>query len=221
MATQIVPDDIYQDEDDPSYFEIQVWVVSVTDGDTIHVVPEGETEPMKVRLAGIDAPEKDQPYGTESTALLESLALGKQLTLAVICTNRNPGCPGGDECECTDFYGRRVGVLYESTWRHSINKELVEHGLAYNWRSYGMLYGGNRAQRRDREKRIGVWQRHGGEVRPWSHRHGGTQTPLEYMQEREAERGRNRADANQLADEVERLRQMLFDAGLGDEAEAV
>lgn len=67
----------FEDEDDPSYFEIQVWVVAVSDGDTVRVIPEGETEPIVVRLAGIDAPEKDQPYGAESTALLESLALGK------------------------------------------------------------------------------------------------------------------------------------------------
>ena len=212
-------DDKYEDEDDPSYFETQAWVVSVTDGDTVHVIPEGEAEPIKVRLAGIDAPETDQQYGSESTALLERLALGKTLTLAIICTNRNPGCPGGEACRCTDLYGRRVGILYEGTWRKSINKELVEQGLAYNWPSYGMLYGGNRAQRRAKSQRIGIWQRHGGEVRPWTHRHGGTQTPMEYMEAKEEEESKGkglRGKAKRLANEVERLRQMLSDAGIED-----
>ena len=136
----------------------------------------------------------------------------------LICTNRNPGCTGGTECECTDFYGRRVGVLYERTWKWSINKEMIERGLAYNWPSYGMLYGGDRAQRRARAKRIGLWERFGGEVRPWSHRHGGTQTPLEFMEEKERTK-KSKPRTDQLEDEVERLRQILANAGIEYEEE--
>ncbi len=220
-AKRAIPEflDSYADGDDPSYFEVQVWVVSVTDGDTVRVIFDGEIEHVKVRLAGLDAPETDQEYGPESTALLETLALGKTLTLAVICTNRNPGCPGGTDCQCTDYYGRRVGILYESTWRDSINRQLIEAGLAYNWPSYGMLYGGDRAQRRARTNKVGVWARFGGEVRPWSHRHGGNLTPMEYMREKEEEEAQEkvkgpRAEAKRLAKEVERLRQRLEDVGI-------
>ena len=53
----------------------------VSDGDTIHVVTDGNVK-FKVRLDRIDAPEKDQPYGKESTAYLSSLIRGK--------TVRNP-----------------------------------------------------------------------------------------------------------------------------------
>lgn len=108
-------------------------------------------------------------------------------------------------------------MLFENTWRQSINKAMVEQGMAYNWPSYGMLYGGDRAQRRARSKRIGIWQRHGGEVRPWSHRHGGTQTPMEFMEEKEKTR-KSKPRADQLEDEVARLREMLADAGIDYEA---
>ena len=82
-------------QNNPDFYELPVWVVSVTDGDTVHVIPEGETEPLKVRLGGIDAPEMNQPYGEESKNLLTILALGRSLTLDVVCTGSNPGCPGG------------------------------------------------------------------------------------------------------------------------------
>ena len=38
-------------------------VVSVTDGDTIQVQVESGKAPLKVRLDGIDAPEKKQAFG--------------------------------------------------------------------------------------------------------------------------------------------------------------
>lgn len=170
---------VYQNN--PGFYELPVWVVSVTDGDTVHVIPEGASEPLKVRLGGIDAPEMNQSYGEESRDLLTALSLGKCLTLDVVCTGSNAGCPGGVVCTCTDRYGRRVGILHDGNWRQSVNKEMVEQGLAYNWPKYGMLYGGNNAQIRARKKRVGIWARFGGDVRPWSHRHGGALTPMEYM----------------------------------------
>ena len=147
--------------------QLQVLVVSVTDGDTVKVVIEGEDPPpFKVRLHGIDAPEKYQVYGKESTEALSRIVEGKSVTLDVFGVDR---------------YGRTVGVLHDGDWKHSFNKELVEMGLAYNWPTYGMLWGGDKAQRRARAKRVGIWARFGGEIRPWSWRHGGGQTPTEYV----------------------------------------
>ena len=40
-----------------------VSVVRVSDGDTITVQAPNAAEPVRVRLAQIDAPEKKQPYG--------------------------------------------------------------------------------------------------------------------------------------------------------------
>ena len=56
-------------------------VVRVADGDTI-TVADGRQRRIKVRLSGIDAPEKLQPYGRLSAANLATLLLGKAVTVA-------------------------------------------------------------------------------------------------------------------------------------------
>jgi endonuclease YncB( thermonuclease family) len=47
-------------------------VVKITDGDTVHVLDSSKTT-HKIRLAGIDAPEKKQDFGTKSKQYLGSL----------------------------------------------------------------------------------------------------------------------------------------------------
>jgi len=70
-------------------------VVRVLDGDTAEVLDASNT-PHRVRLAGIDAPEKAQPFGAKSKQNLLSLVGGRQV--AVDWTK-------------TDRYGRQVGKI--------------------------------------------------------------------------------------------------------------
>lgn len=58
--------------------EIQGRVIAVTDGDTIKVLDANNTS-HKIRLNGIDAPEKSQPFGNASRKKLESMVAGKQV----------------------------------------------------------------------------------------------------------------------------------------------
>ncbi len=51
-------------------------VVAVADGDTVTMLDAGQ-HPVKVRLSGIDAPEKKQPYGTRARQHLADLVFGK------------------------------------------------------------------------------------------------------------------------------------------------
>lgn len=62
-------------------------VVGVSDGDTLTALCAGN-EQMKVRLAEIDAPEKDQPFGTKSKQALSDLCFGKQAEVAPQTTDR-------------------------------------------------------------------------------------------------------------------------------------
>lgn len=50
-------------------------VVSIADGDTLTLLVDREQ--IKVRLEGIDAPEKSQPYGDKAKQELSRLAFGK------------------------------------------------------------------------------------------------------------------------------------------------
>lgn len=53
-------------------------VVAVTDGDTIKVLDADNTQ-YQVRLTGIDAPEKSQPFGNASRKHLASIVAGKEV----------------------------------------------------------------------------------------------------------------------------------------------
>jgi len=69
-------------------------VVGVSDGDTIKVMRQGRA--VKVRLHGIDCPEKRQPFGTRAKQYTSHMAFGNEVTVQV---------------KTTDRYGRTVGEV--------------------------------------------------------------------------------------------------------------
>ena len=71
-------------------------VVSVTDGDTIKVLDQNSVQ-HKVRLTGIDAPERGQPFGQASKKYLAALVSGKEVFVE---SNKN------------DRYGRVLGKVW-------------------------------------------------------------------------------------------------------------
>jgi endonuclease YncB( thermonuclease family) len=93
-------------------------VVNIADGDTVTVLDNGKLQ-HKVRLAGIDAPEKTQPYGNVSRQNLAQLVFQKQVTV---------------EFEKLDRYKREIGkVLIGGT---DANLEQVKSGLAWHYKQY-------------------------------------------------------------------------------------
>ena len=92
-----------------------VKVDRITDGDTIVLV-----DSIRVRLHGIDTPERDQPYGSEATAALESMVETSVYILEID----------------TDRYGRTVGQLYHSTEGSDINASMVCAGHAWWYERY-------------------------------------------------------------------------------------
>lgn len=55
-------------------------VVKVSDGDTITVLDSSKTQ-HRIRLTGIDAPEKKQAFGEKSRLSLAALVAGKNVTV--------------------------------------------------------------------------------------------------------------------------------------------
>jgi endonuclease YncB( thermonuclease family) len=95
--------------------------IGVTDGDTLrvlHVTGETKSE-IKIRLYGIDAPEKKQAFGTQAKKALSDLAFGKDLT--VTSTGR-------------DRYGRLLAWL--AVGSTPINGEMVKAGFAWWYQKY-------------------------------------------------------------------------------------
>lgn len=92
-------------------------VVSVADGDTITVVRDKVSR--KIRLAGIDAPEKNQPFGMMAREFLPSLVFGKDVEI---------------ETEKMDRYGREVGKVLLNG--RDMNLAMVVAGLAWHYKKY-------------------------------------------------------------------------------------
>lgn len=120
-------------------------VIRVADGDTITVL-DAQMQQHKVRLAGIDAPERRQAFGHRAQELLASLVASQQVDV---------------ETEKTDKYGRLVGkVLVHG---RDINLAVVVAGLAWHYKTYEseqtpadrMLYAS--AELEARNQRKGLW----------------------------------------------------------------
>ena len=93
--------------------EIQGQVSSITDGDTLRINNITGISDI-IRLYGIDAPERDQPYGTEATKALSSKVADAKVRIVV---------------QDTDDYGRQVGTVYLD--HRNINLEMVAQGHAW------------------------------------------------------------------------------------------
>lgn len=117
-----------------------VSVVKVHDGDTITVVSHGVSQ--RIRLAGIDCPESDQPYGVDATEAAKVLALNKDVTVTPFTTDR---------------YGRTVAEVTLQDGR-SLTHDLVKTGACWWYRKYApgdtVLEG---LETEARTQRLGVW----------------------------------------------------------------
>ena len=120
-------------------------VVKITDGDTVHVLDSAK-ERHKIRLQGIDTPERKQPFGKKAKEYLSSLVAGE--TVQVDWNKR-------------DRYKRIVGkIVYQG---QDINLEMVRAGLAWWYKGYAreqnagdrVLY--EAAETDARENRRGLW----------------------------------------------------------------
>ena len=93
-------------------------VVGILDGDTITVLDRDQVQ-QRVRLSGIDAPEKRQPFGQRSKEGLSDCAFDKQ---AVIEGNK------------IDRYQRLIGKVVVSGQDCNLNQ--VKLGLAWHYKKY-------------------------------------------------------------------------------------
>ncbi len=114
-------------------------MVGVSDGDTITVLHNGKGE--RIRLHGIDSPEKRQAFGKRAKQLTSSLVFGKTVTVQVMDRDR---------------YGRTVGEVLLPDGR-SLNRELVRAGLAWMYRRYTNDQSLSDLEEEARVARRGLW----------------------------------------------------------------
>lgn len=133
--------------------EIQGVVTRVIDGDTV-ILGTGGTK-LKVRLQGIDAPERRQAHGGESTRYLEDIVLNRQVIIKYKDSKRY------------DRYKRNLGTIFLNG--QDINLSMINAGMAWDSPRYSKSQSYGRAQHEARIQRIGLWQNTNA-VAPWVYR---------------------------------------------------
>jgi endonuclease YncB( thermonuclease family) len=128
-------------------------VVKIADGDTLTLLTS-INEQIKIRLAGIDTPERKQPFGNRAKQALSSLAFQKQALV---------------EVETIDRYGRTVGVVFVDG--QNINAELVKQGMAWVYREYNKDRALYELESKAKEKKLGLWLDKK-PIPPWEWRRG-------------------------------------------------
>tara|TARA_B100000686_G_scaffold337851_1_gene409562 strand:- start:22077 stop:22673 length:597 start_codon:yes stop_codon:yes gene_type:complete len=92
-------------------------VEKVVDGDTVYGLLGEKT--YKIRLAEIDAPERDQPFGRQSKVFLRKLLVGGEFNAHI---------------SSEDQYGRYIAKLYSNGV--DVNRKMVSEGMAWVYDYY-------------------------------------------------------------------------------------
>ncbi|MBP5403844.1 MAG: thermonuclease family protein [Elusimicrobiaceae bacterium] len=117
-------------------------VVKVADGDTLTVL-NSQNQQIKIRLYGIDAPEKAQDFGTVSKDYLASLVAGQTINVTVIDI---------------DQYGRNVGRIQVDG--KEVAEEMLKSGLAWLYTAYCKIPQCNQwksLETQAKATKIGLW----------------------------------------------------------------
>lgn len=132
-------------------------VVGISDGDTVTVLDSAKAQ-HKIRLSGIDAPEKHQFFGNASKESLSARIFNREVEV---------------EYNKSDRYGRLVGKI--TVGGIDANLEQVKAGMAWHYKAYEkeqqpedrLTYA--RAEEAARFQKIGIW-RDADPTPPWEFR---------------------------------------------------
>ena len=129
-------------------------VVGVSDGDTITVMHHGKGE--RIRLYGIDCPEKKQAFCKRAKQFTSNMVFGKIVEVRPVTTDR---------------YGRTIGWVYVNG--NCLNEDLLKAGLAWHYKRYSSEKHLAEFEVEARRTRAGLWI-DPNPISPWSFRRGAT-----------------------------------------------
>ena len=131
-------------------------VVGVQDGDTLTVREEGG-QALRIRLWGVDAPERRQPFSNVAKKHLSDLTFGQRVRV---------------QARTQDRYGRTVAVILLPDGRN-VNEAMVNDGYAWWFRKYAPYDRTlEKLEREAKEAGRGLWADPQA-VPPWEFRHSG------------------------------------------------
>lgn len=131
-------------------------VIVVVDGDTVLFKPDhygaASRAFLKLRLADIDAPEKDQPFGEAAAHALAAWVLNQRVEVETVAI---------------DVYGRTIARIRSGTLQ--VNREMVRQGYAWASGWSGGIAAVRDAEQAARRDRRGLWQEDA-PMPPWTWR---------------------------------------------------
>jgi micrococcal nuclease len=130
-------------------------VVSIADGDTFTLLVVGNKQ-IKIRLHGVDCPEKSQDFGTKARQFTSNYIFGKTINV---------------EVKNTDRYGRKIGL---ALLPHGaiLNEDLLAAGLAWHYKEYDNTQKYARLENHARKQKAGLWPG-AAPIAPWEFRRVG------------------------------------------------
>lgn len=116
-------------------------VIKIIDGDTYDILLNGN-ETVRIRMEGIDAPERGMPYFNVSKKYLSSLCFGQQISLDILDT---------------DSHGRVLAYSYLADGRE-LSEEMIKAGLAWHFKRYNDDANLANLEIKARENKLGLWK---------------------------------------------------------------
>ena len=129
-----------------------VKVTSISDGDTFGAINNDNLQ-LKIRIWGIDAPEKKQAFGNKSKEFLSSLIFGKRITIDV---------------QSKDGYGRYIANVYSPDGK-DVALLMLHEGMAWHFTKYDNNKVYSDAENVARKAKRGLWSE-SSPIAPWDFR---------------------------------------------------
>lgn len=125
-----------------AFASFEAMVVNVLDGDTLTVLtPQGEQ--FRIRLYGVDTPEKKQMFGQDARRFTAQMVSGKTVDIQEMDR---------------DKYGRIVALVNYGS--RSLNRALLENGLAWHYGDFckqDFCKEWKEIEKNARKSRAGLW----------------------------------------------------------------
>ncbi len=126
-------------------------VIRISDGDTFHMLLDDRST-IKIRLHGIDSPEKSQPFYQQARNYLSELIFNKSVKIVV---------------PYKDQYKRHVAFAYVDGI--SVNEKMLESGMAWHFTKHDQQVKWKELENKARNDKKGLWaDPH--PIAPWKYR---------------------------------------------------
>ncbi|OJU22988.1 MAG: hypothetical protein BGN92_04445 [Sphingobacteriales bacterium 41-5] len=131
-------------------FSQKVKVVGIADGDSFTAL-FADHATQRIRLHGIDCPERGQPFSNNAKQFTSSQIFGKEVFLKQTDTDR---------------YGRMVALVYLPD-SSLLNEKLLSAGLAWHFLRYDRNPQWSIKEKEARSKKLGLWAGSENPIEPW------------------------------------------------------